>query len=188
MAIDPARLAAGADAHQERMTGPGWAAAAADPLDTALVGLSGPGSSSPAPTGAADLSALLEPVVARLDRLTTAVAGLHVAAEAEGQPDRLDAVVEAVGDPLAYDRPDARRVQVGVRFLPELERAVLRLREDQGLRTRVGAWEYVVRLGLTAVRRGCGGLRRATMSQGWEAASSGSGFCVTSGPPACVIG
>jgi len=64
--------------------------------------------------------------------------------------DRLDAVLRAVGDPPPSDRPHPRRPQVGVRFLPEVERAVQRVAERHGLRTRVGAWEYVVRLGLSA--------------------------------------
>lgn len=163
MAIDATRLGAGADAHEARLQGQAWAdaanAAGADAFDRALVALVAPDvAADPAgvaptrlpPSPAPDLDAALRPVLARLDALSADVAGLRAAARRGDEAEPLDAVLAAVGDPRAYDRPDARRAQVGVRFLPELERAVLLVGERNGMRTRVGAWEYVVRLGLGA--------------------------------------
>lgn len=163
MAIDASRLGAGADAHEGRLRGPAWAtgtdeANVGDDFDRALAALIEPsGTRAPtaprivpasAPAYGPDLAVVLGPVLARLDALSADMAALRASGEPGAQVDPLDAVLRAVGDPRAFDRPDARRAQVGVRFLPEVERAVLRVGERHGLRTRVGAWEYVVRLGL----------------------------------------
>lgn len=163
MAIDALRLGAGADAHEGRLRGPAWATGTdegnvGDDFDRALAALVEPcptlapiaprvGPASP-PAHGPDLAVVLGPVLARLDALSADVAALRAAGEPGAQVDPLEAVLRAVGEPRAFDRPDARRAQVGVRFLPELERAVARVGKRHGLRTRVGAWEYVVRLGL----------------------------------------
>jgi hypothetical protein len=168
MAIDASRLGAGADAHEGRLRGPAWATGTdegnvGDDFDRALAALVAPsatlaptappiGPASP-PAEGPDLAVVLGPVLARLDALSDDVAALRAAGEPGAQVDPLDAIIRAVGDPRAFDRPDARRAQVGVRFLPEVERAVQRVGERHGLRTRVGAWEYIVRIGLAVEAR-----------------------------------
>lgn len=56
----------------------------------------------------------------------------------------------AGGNPHTYDAPNAARAPAGIRVLPTLQAQVAQVQQRRGLRTLVGAWEFLVRLGLAA--------------------------------------
>lgn len=62
-------------------------------------------------------------------------------------------LVEAIGNPLAYDAAAANRKDVCVRVDPALYRRLQAMKERLGLRTTAGAWEYVLRAGLAVGER-----------------------------------
>lgn len=88
-------------------------------------------------------TALLSAILARLETMTMT--------PATGVPSWL---VEAVGDPRAYDAAAAHRKDVCARVDPALYRRLQAMRERLGLRTMAGAWEYVLRAGLAVGERG----------------------------------
>lgn len=59
---------------------------------------------------------------------------------------------DAAGDPRTYDAPDPSRVNVCARVLPDTYARVHRAKDDLGLRSVAGTWEYLLRLGLAAAR------------------------------------
>ena len=59
----------------------------------------------------------------------------------------------AAGNPLTYDPPEGRRVNVCAHFLPSTYASVKKAKIQLGLRTIAGTWEYIIRLGSAAVER-----------------------------------
>jgi hypothetical protein len=69
-------------------------------------------------------------------------------------PDGIPAwLQEAAGDPLTYDAPDPTRITVCVRIRPAHYARLQLLQARLGLRTTAGAWEYLLRTGLSAFER-----------------------------------
>jgi hypothetical protein len=89
-------------------------------------------------------TALLAAILARLEM---------VPPTARGVPEWL---VEAVGNPLAYDAASPQRKDVCARVDPSLYRRLQAMKERLGLRTIAGAWEYVLRAGLATADRAMG--------------------------------
>ncbi len=80
-------------------------------------------------------TALLAAILARLETSPTATGGVPAW------------LVEAIGNPLTYDAAAANRMDVCVRVEPALYLGLQATKERLGLRTTVGAWEYVLRAG-----------------------------------------
>ena len=59
---------------------------------------------------------------------------------------------DAAGEPRTYDAPDPLRINVCARVLPDTYARVHRAKDDLGLRSVAGTWEYLLRLGLAAAR------------------------------------
>ena len=79
-----------------------------------------------------------------IGRLSQQLAELHSTAPV---PDWL---IKAAGDPRTYDAPDPARKPSGLRLHPAITKAIILVQTRRGLRSRVGATEYVLRLGLAA--------------------------------------
>lgn len=152
MRLDVASLRAEAEAHEKRLRGPLWSPGSREDPEDRDGGPDAPGS-VPGPAERVPLGGTApSAVLARLDALDAAVGALRseVRAALRVGADPLAAVAAAAGDLRTYDAPDSRRAGVFVRVLPELRRAVDRVKERRGLRSDAGAWEYVVRLGIGA--------------------------------------
>lgn len=59
-------------------------------------------------------------------------------------------LIESAGDPRTYDAPDPARKPSGLRLHPAITKAIAIVQTRRGLRSRVGATEYLLRLGLAA--------------------------------------
>lgn len=55
--------------------------------------------------------------------------------------------------PRAYDVPNPARQPAGIRVVPELKKAIDQVQTRRGLRSNVGAWEYLLRLGLAVEQK-----------------------------------
>jgi hypothetical protein len=136
---DSARLEA--DSHEERLRSPAWAGDGED-VDPATSGNDPVPSSRP--NGA--LIALL----ARLDKIEQRLAGIEGALPSGQDDGWIEQVIESAA---TWDRPDPRRVAVGLRASPGLIDAIGEAGRALGLRTSAGAWELLVRLGLGTLAR-----------------------------------
>ena len=167
--LDPAELAAAADAHKEWMDSPDWQRADGHPDDemaAALAGLAGTTAEDLSPTSvhegpvelalppavAPDLLPRLDALDRRLVELTEAVTRLPF--------DHLPPVAEvprwllaAAGDPQSYDAPDPDRMGVGWRVHPATNARIKQVQAGLGLRTLAGTLECVLRLGCAAAGR-----------------------------------
>jgi hypothetical protein len=168
--LDPAELAAAADAHKEWMDSPDWQRADGHPDDemaAALAGLAettdealspasgfeGPGGLViPPPVATPDLLPRLDALDLRLAELTEAVPRM--------QFDRPSPAVEvprwllaAAGDPQSYDAPDPARIGVGWRVHPATYARIKQVQAGLGLRTLAGTLECVLQRGLAAAGR-----------------------------------
>ena len=161
--LDPARARAEADAAERRGTGTLWGA---EPVawDAVSVGAVAQPEVVPAVEDGAEASRLRprvaplprrEPAVATQEVPTALLAAILARLEmappaAGGMPAWL---VEAIGNPLAYDAASPHRKDVCARVDPALYRRLQAMKERLGLRTTAGAWEYVLRAGLSVAKR-----------------------------------
>jgi hypothetical protein len=161
MKLDARQLRADADAHDTRIKSSLWtdpdgdkdkpwtaSVTAGEPADEGVT------QSQPIVQDAAqdlpvpDLLPRLEALDRNVEMLTKAVNRRPVGSEAV--PDWLQT---AAGDPHTYDSPDSTRRGVCVRILPTTYNRVELAQRGLGLRTKAGAWEYLLRLGLAAAER-----------------------------------
>ena len=168
--LDPAELAAAADAHKEWMDSPDWQradghpddemaaalAGRAETTDEALSpasGFEGPGGLViPPPVATPDLLPRLDALDLRLAELTEAMTRLpfdHPSPVAD-VPRWL---LAAAGDPQSYDAPDPDRMGVGWRVHPATNARIKQVQAGLGLRTLAGTLECVLRLGCAAAGR-----------------------------------
>ena len=105
-----------------------------------------------APVDLGEITAQLDAMGHTLRALSEGMARLRAerTPSAEGVPAWLQ---RAAGDPLTYDAPDPSRITVCVRVLPASYARLQQIRARLGLRTAAGAWEYLLRLGLTTAER-----------------------------------
>lgn len=105
-----------------------------------------------APLDLGEITAQLDAMGHTLRALSEGMARLRAERppSAEGVPAWLQ---RAAGDPLTYDAPDPSRITVCVRVLPASYARLQQIRARLGLRTAAGAWEYLLRLGLTTAER-----------------------------------
>jgi hypothetical protein len=165
--LDPARARAEADAAERRGTGTLWGAepvawdavsvgAVAQPEVVPVVD-DGGGKTRPArplvaalprrePAGATQEvpTALLAAILARLEMAPPTSGGVPAW------------LVQAIGNPLAYDAASAHRKDVCARVDPALYRRLQAMKGRLGLRTTAGAWEYVLHARLEVAERGVG--------------------------------
>ena len=71
-------------------------------------------------------------------------------AELQGAATVPEWLIEAAGDPRTYDAPDPARKPSGLRLHPSITKSIALVQTRRDLRSRVGATEYVLRLGLAA--------------------------------------
>lgn len=108
--------------------------------------------SAPAPSPALVPASQVDALVRASAELLKVAQRLEAArpVEAGGAPRWLR---DAAGDPRTYDAPDPSRVNVCARVLPDTYSRVHRAKDELGLRTVAGTWEYLLRLGLAAALR-----------------------------------
>lgn len=161
--LDPEQLKAELAAKAVRMKSPLWAETShSTEQDWSSLMKSGPTSTDaaraesppmvPPPLASIELRAE-EPRLASLEQAVTDLAramGGRRPAESGAVPAWLQT---AAGNPLTYDAPEARRVNVCARLLPSTYASVKRAKIQLGLRTIAGTWEYLLRLGLAAAER-----------------------------------
>lgn len=167
--LDPARARAEADAAERRGAGTLWGVGpvawegvsvgtvaqaevvptveaegeAAAPTRPALTALQRADAPPREPVRGAEpvTAALLAAILARLEMVPPAASGVPAW------------LAEAVGNPLSYDAAAPHRTDVCARVDPALYRRLQAMKEQLGLRTTAGAWEYVLRAGLAVARR-----------------------------------
>ena len=180
MKLDAAQLRAEADAHRARMESPLWTPSEGEgtgtPSWTAALSVSpavveralGPKpaaaeqaplfpnslSSLPAPPSPAQTEVSVVELLPQLESISRSIAKLATAADlrSSGGVD-VTWLQSAAGNPHTYDAPDPGRRAVCVRILPTTYRQIQKAQRLLGLRTTAGTWEYVLRLGLTALGR-----------------------------------
>lgn len=94
-----------------------------------------------------------EPQGALIEVLTQIQADLHtLRARFDGEaPQTVPSwLLAAAHDRTTCDLPNPARRPSGVRVLPGLQATIERVQKRRGIRSRVGAWEWLLRLGLAA--------------------------------------
>lgn len=104
---------------------------------------------------APDPNVAAQDILPRLDALDHAVERLAatMARRPLGGGDVPGWLESAAGNPHTYDAPDAQRTGVCVRVLPTTYAQLQQVQRKMGLRTTAGAWEFLLRLGFSAVQR-----------------------------------
>jgi hypothetical protein len=101
-----------------------------------------------------EITAQLDAMGRTLQALSEGMVRLRAERRIQAPPDGIPTwLQEAAGDPLTYDAPDPARITVCVRIRPAHYARLQMLQARLGLRTTAGAWEYLLRLGLTTADR-----------------------------------
>ena len=101
-----------------------------------------------------EITAQLDAMGRTLQALSEGMARLRAERRIPAPPDGIPTwLQEAAGDPLTYDAPDPARITVCVRIRPAHYARLQLLQARLGLRTTAGAWEYLLRLGISAAER-----------------------------------
>lgn len=159
--LDPERLKAELAAKADRMKGPLWAGVADGTAQNwSSMMTTAPQHTDAEPVAQSPLEHLTpqerrkespQPAVAYPAMAFDAATAHRLRADPDASPDWLQAVA---GNPLTYDAPESRRVNVCARLLPSTYASVKKAKNKLGLRTIAGTWEYIIRLGLAVAGRG----------------------------------
>lgn len=157
MRINSKSLEAAANAHSARLESPLWKESSDRPITVGDAQVSPtdptphlPQNHSTTPTSTdPELREFLTEIATSIKHLADSVAVLQ---SQHPNPDK-SWITEAAGNPRIYDSPDPARENVCVRLSPTLYRTLQDTQKQLGLRTRAGAWELVVRLGVAAASK-----------------------------------